>query len=668
MALPPLNLQHALFYDSQNNVTVRTTTGGGGIGSSVNVTNFPAVQTVTGNVNVAISSVSVSNFPAVQPVIGNINVNAGSITVSNFPTLQNVNVASGNIVVTNLTNDPSTGTNQVTQTAALNQLHADLIAPLPAGNAYIGNVVVTNLGNLSTAANQATEIAALNQLHADLIAPLPAGNNYIGNVVVNNFPTVQPVTGNINVSAGSVSISNFPTVQPVTGNINVSAGSVTVSNLPGVFDSNVMVANASISSLGASPWYDTTGYGSISLQITSFEYGSIIIEGSNDGVTASPLLVLPVDDYSFIDSINKAGLYSIKTTSKYIRYNVQNNQGGSFGVYMLGRTGPGPSAADALSMAMGGGNNDQMMPLNVNFKSGLKIDTASGALVLADAINPNPAGLMYAAQVGTNTVIDTTGYNSINITTMAYAGSVTASNDGITWVALSGLAITGASTALVTAVTATASFTFPCMARYIRFTSTTAGQFTVYLRQQLFLPNYLTNPTTNLTQIAGAAVSATTAQLGLNMVQVGGTATVTGGLAGTLGIGGGSAVNVAPTYNFLGVAGIDSAGLTRRMLSDAAGRLVVTGSNPNINSTVITPTSSAIGAILGGMQNTAAMNVQDTTQFEGQIVAELLAQILVELRIANQQRYEMPYLLNNGVNNGMDPPEQFRADATIFAQ
>jgi len=104
------------------------------------------------------------------------------------------------------------------------------------------------------------------------------------------------------------------------------------------------------------------------------------------------------------------------------------------------------------------------------------------------------------------------------------------------------------------------------------------------------------------------------------------------------------------------------------MLSDAAGRLVVTGSNPNINSTVITPTSSAIGAILGGMQNTAAMNVQDTTQFEGQIVAELLAQILVELRIANQQRYEMPYLLNNGVNNGMDPPEQFRADATIFAQ
>jgi len=615
MALPPLNLQHALFYDSQNNVTVRTTTGGGGIGSSVNVTNFPAVQTVTGNVNVAISSVSVSNFPAVQPVIGNINVDAGSVTVSNFPTLQNVNVASGNIVVTNLTNDPSTGTNQVTQTAALNQLHADLIAPLPAGNAYIGNVVVTNLGNLSTAANQALEIAALGQLHSDLIAPLPSGTNYIGNVA------------------------------PLDGT---------------VFVSNVSVVT------GASPWYDTTGYGSISIQIVSMEAGTILIEGSNDGVTSSPLLIYPIADFQYVDVINKNGLYNLKVSSKYVRYNVQSIQPGTtFGVYMVARSGQGPNAADAVSMAMSG---EQNMPLNVNFKSGLKIDTASGALVLADAINPNQAGLMYAAQVGTNTVIDTTGYNSINITTMAYAGSVTASNDGITWVALSGLAITGASTAFVSAVTATASFTFPCLARYIRLTCTTAGQFTAYLRQQIFMSNYMTNPTTNLTQIAGAAVSATTAQLGMNIVQVGGTATVTGGLAGTLGIGGGSAVNVAPTYNFLGVAGIDSAGLTRRMLSDAAGRLVVTGSNPNINSTIITPTSSAIGAILGGMQNTAALNVQDTAQFEGQQIVELLAQILVELRIANQQRYEMPYLLNNGVNNGMDPPEQFRQDGTIFAQ
>jgi hypothetical protein len=583
MALPPLNLQQALFYDSHNNVTVRTTVGSGGLGSDVNVTNFPAIQTVTGNVNVSINSVSVSNFPATQNVKvtgGNINVTSGSVTITNFPA------------------DPATGTNQAAEIAALGVLHADLNAALPPGTNSIGNVSINNVNVLSTSANQVTEIAALALIHTDLNAPLPPGTNYIGNVA------------------------------PLDGTLVVSNGNVT---------------------LGASQWYDTTGYGSLSIQIVAIEAGTILIEGSNDGITSSPLYVYPVADFNYVDVINKIGLYTLKVSSKYVRYNVQSIQPGTtFGVYIIARSGQGPSAADAVSMAMSG---EQNMPLNVNFKSGLKIDTASGALVLADAINPNPAGLMYQAVVNTITVIDTTGYNSLNITTMAYAGTVTASNDGITWVALSGLAVTGASTVFVTAVTATASFTFPCLARYIRLTCTTAGQFTAYLRQQIFMPNYLvvTNQSTN-------------------MAQVGGTATVTGGLAGTLGIGGGSAVNVAPTYNFLGVAGIDSAGLTRRVLSDAAGRLAITASNPNISATGITPTAASLGAILGTMQNTAAMNVQDTAQFEGQSIVELLALILVELKIANQQRYEMPYLLNNGVNNGMDPPEQFRLDGTIFTQ
>ena len=44
----------------------------------------------------------------------------------------------------------------------------------------------------------------------------------------------------------------------------------------------------------------------------------------------------------------------------------------------------------------------------------------------------------------------------------------------------------------------------------------------------------------------------------------------------------------------------------------------------------------------------------------------MLFQMLLELRIANQQRYEMPWLLNNGIINGMDPPENFRQDPTAF--
>jgi hypothetical protein len=55
----------------------------GGGGSAVSVSNFPAVQAITGNVGVsnfpAVQAVGVTNFPAVQPV-------NGSVGVSNLPT------------------------------------------------------------------------------------------------------------------------------------------------------------------------------------------------------------------------------------------------------------------------------------------------------------------------------------------------------------------------------------------------------------------------------------------------------------------------------------------------------------------------------------------------------------------------------------------------------
>ena len=55
------------------------------------------------------------------------------------------------------------------------------------------------------------------------------------------------------------------------------------------------------------------------------------------------------------------------------------------------------------------------------------------------------------------------------------------------------------------------------------------------------------------------------------------------------------------------------------------------------------------------------MNVQDTAQFEGQSIVELLALILLELRILNQQHYETAYQLNTGTVS-LDPPENYRND------
>jgi len=57
--------------------------------------------------------------------------------------------------------------------------------------------------------------------------------------------------------------------------------------------------------------------------------------------------------------------------------------------------------------------------------------------------------------------------------------------------------------------------------------------------------------------------------------------------------------------------------------------------------------------------------VQDATQTEGQSRDELLTQILLELRILNQQIYELPRLLVTG-QQASDPPDTLRQEQSIF--
>jgi hypothetical protein len=57
--------------------------------------------------------------------------------------------------------------------------------------------------------------------------------------------------------------------------------------------------------------------------------------------------------------------------------------------------------------------------------------------------------------------------------------------------------------------------------------------------------------------------------------------------------------------------------------------------------------------------------VQDITQQEGQSQIELLAQILLELKILNQQMYELPRLFATG-QVSPDSPEMLRNEQSIF--
>ena len=179
-----------------------------------------------------------------------------------------------------------------------------------------------------------------------------------------------------------------------------------------------------------------------------------------------------------------------------------------------------------------GGDFDGVATLDNVIRGDLALHTKSinnptvdvnGNMILSDS----PAVIrLVASTVGQAFTIDTQGYQSIEFTTAAFIGTVLGSNDNITYSAIGGIANSGLwSTTLAAANT---SYTFPCQSRYIRITCTTVGAFVYTLRYLPFMGQ-------NVAAIGGAVVSSTTAQLGMNIVNIGGTASA--GTAGFIAIG-----------------------------------------------------------------------------------------------------------------------------------
>jgi hypothetical protein len=73
-----------------------------------------------------------------------------------------------------------------------------------------------------------------------------------------------------------------------------------------------------------------------------------------------------------------------------------------------------------------------------------------------------------------------------------------------------------------------------------------------------------------------------------------------------------------------------------------------------------------IGSVSAGQspQYLPAVPTENTDQFEGLSQIEIMGQILLELRILNQQINELPRLLVNGLAP-QDTPESYRADPTF---
>lgn len=270
----------------------------------------------------------------------------------------------------------------------------------------------------------------------------------------------------------------------------------------------------------------------------------------------------------------------------------------------------------------------------------LMMDPASGEALSTRVVNPPKADVQNAAvlsdaptpiqiqlAVGQGQIIDTTGYQSLNITSLGtggLAGTVTCSDDPAgPWVALSGTNRAIAA-AYVTAITAGAGFSFPCIARYIRIVSTTAGAAVAYLRAAPWQPGYATPLPENITQWGSSAV-------------------LTGGIAGSLAVGGNVANAVAPTANPVQIAGVDntvsaagtSTPLTRRWLMTTAGwgQVAVNGQD-----------LSGVGhPIQTDWQGATAIRPVPSSQSD-QSITELLLQIRDLLRCQVQLEYDTPLM------------------------
>jgi len=429
------------------------------------------------------------------------------------------------------------------------------------------------------------------------------------------------------VLAGSVLTLAYDTTQMGAGD----ALQIYV-DVPDYVDSTALLVG-SIVAIGAGAAIDTTGFAAITIQLTGTWSGTLTIEGSNDATATSweGLPVLSPDELAMQTAINDNGLYSLKTTTRYIRYNVSALTG-TIAASLIGRMSEGSRASDRISFALdeGSGVNLQVAVKNLSRDQ-------FGALFLSDA----PQVVYGSANVANKVLftVDTSGFQSIALQIWGtWAGTVTfqASNDGSTWVSVAGWS-TATGVAAVATTTANGLFSIPCVGRLFRATETayTSGlvQATAYCRNQPASP-MLAIPSINVAQVAG-------------------TAPPSAGVAGVTPVGGNVAVAATPTAYPVVVAGVDSTGKVRRMLTDAAGMTAL-------------PSVSAPA----GIQNLAAQAMIETSQVEGQSFIELLVQILNELKIHSFYISELPIafqsLQSGSAVPRSDEPSAFRNDPTML--
>lgn len=382
---------------------------------------------------------------------------------------------------------------------------------------------------------------------------------------------------------------------------------------------------------------DTSGYTATVWQLSGVWQGAIRVEGSNDGTVWDALLVLPSDSQVLIDAISDNGIYSVSSSAKYVRYNAVINSG-TAQLQVAGRTVDGIRAADTLSLAMDAANNT---PLHVRLQ-GHPTDER-GSLLPADCKGPfNFSGTSNNVVLGT---LDTSGYNTVSVQGIGtFNATVTAyvSNDGVNWAICYGINATGG---IGTLTGAGQLFNYPVLGKFFRLTTTayTSGKADVvcYLRNAPF-PAMLSSINTTISTVGGYSV-----------LQEDAAYPAAASSPFPLPIGG---VARTPTSAPVSIALNDSvrAGFTRQGALHTQEAAYSQSDVPEY-----------LKVLSNQMGNMPALPVILTGRDHESNPNDILGQILTELKIMNQQLFDLPRILKSGIE-AVDSPEQYRNDSTFF--
>lgn len=323
---------------------------------------------------------------------------------------------------------------------------------------------------------------------------------------------------------------------------------------------------------------------------------------------------------------------------------------------------------DLLTQAL-----DEGSRINLSVSDRTVKKDSEGAIIPSDGVTYS----FIVNKLSDDIVIDTTGYQTISFqiqATTTWSGSFTlAGRNGPVSYGIVPCTLLGSNVVLTSAFSPSlggqSAYEAPCIYKFVRLVCTTygSGQASVFITlkagSQYPLGNMSQLPV-NASVTAIGSLGLTNLLNNLNVTSVGNSIGITGTASPTTNVPNTTSTLASTIPYPVGIGGRELpymgaiGGIFRYITVDGGGRYILGGDTPATETrTLSTRGDGAIPGIpprgVGGrpnsMQGSQTLLVEDVGQSEGDTMPMLLQQILVELKMLNQQINELPLIMNLGI-------------------